>query len=120
MVCRIFLPRYGTNPTMMAGLVFAAATLLAPPASAATSGVVNLTAGEARQVWLGPTYWWLRVCNDTTSKGTVKVTIDNRDSQTLAPGLCTENSGGSINLINDRGGHAMITYRSIFENMFQN
>ena len=64
MVCRIFLPRYGTNPTMMAGLVFAAATLLAPPASAATSGVVNLTAGEARQVWLGPTYWWLRVCNE--------------------------------------------------------
>jgi hypothetical protein len=64
MVCRIFLPRYGTNPTMMAGLVFAAATLLALPASAATSGVVNLTAGEARQVWLGPTYWWLRVCNE--------------------------------------------------------
>jgi hypothetical protein len=64
MVCRIFPPRYGTNPTMMAGLAFAAATLLAPPASAATSGVVNPTAGEARQVWLGPTYWWLRVCNE--------------------------------------------------------
>jgi hypothetical protein len=33
--------------------------------------------------------------------------------------VCTENSGGSIDLRNDRGGRALITYRSIF-GYFQN
>ena len=42
------------------------------------------------------------------------MSIDGHDSQVLAPGICTENSGGSIDLRNDRTGHALITYRSIF------
>jgi hypothetical protein len=111
--------RSSTRKRVLAGLMASAATLMTTQASAAPTGAVDLAAGEARQVWLGPTYWWLRVCNDTTSKGAVTVRIDSHDSQVLAPGICTENSGGSIDLRNDRGGHALITYRSIF-GYFQN
>jgi hypothetical protein len=104
---------------ILAGLLISAATLVTTQASAAPSGAVNLAAGEARQVWLGATYSWLRVCNDTTSKGAVTVGIDSHDSQVLAPGICTENAGGSLDLKNDRAGYALITYRSIF-GYFQN
>jgi hypothetical protein len=104
---------------VLAGLLVSAATLVMTQASAAPAGALNLAAGEARQVWLGSTYWWLRVCNDTTSKGSVTVGIDSHDSQVLAPGICTENAGGSLDLKNDRGGLALITYRSIF-GYFQN
>jgi hypothetical protein len=47
------------------------------------------------------------------------VTIDSHDSQVLAPGICTENAGGSLDLKNNRDGLALITYRSIF-GYFQN
>ena len=68
--------------------------------------------GQAIQVWVGPTYRTISVCNDTTSKGTVTVTIDSRGSDVLAPSLCTENSGSSISLVNDPDGPALIVYRS--------
>jgi hypothetical protein len=112
-------PRSNARNRMLAGLIVSAATLVTTQASAAPSGAVNLAAGEARQVWLGPSYSWLRVCNDTTSKGAVTVSIDSHDSQVLAPGICTENAGGSLDLRSDRGGYALITYRSIF-GYFQN
>jgi hypothetical protein len=112
--------RSSVRNRMLAGLIVSAATLVTTQASAAPpSGAVNLAAGEARQLWLGPTYSWLRVCNDTTSKSAVTVTIDSHDRQVLAPGICTENAGGSIDLTNDRDGYALIIYRSIF-GYFQN
>jgi hypothetical protein len=114
MDCRLTERRLGARNRMLAGLTVSAVVLMTVEASAAPSGAVNLAAGEARQVWIGTTYWWFRVCNDTTSKGVVTVSIDGHDSQVLAPGICTENSGGSIDLRNDRTGHALITYRSIF------
>jgi hypothetical protein len=76
------------------------------------SGTQALAPGQATQVWVGPTYRTINVCNDTTSKGTVTVTIDARGSDALEPGLCTENTGSSINFVNDRGGPALIVYRS--------
>jgi hypothetical protein len=100
----------------VAVLVLLAAGLTAGPAFAQQAGRVNLTAAESRRVWLGPTYWRLRVCNDSSSKGTVTVTIDSRDSEVLAPGYCTENSGGSIDLRNDPAGPAAIIYRSTLQN----
>jgi hypothetical protein len=80
--------------------------------STAPSGTQALAPGQAIQVWVGRTYRTINVCNDTTSKGAVTVTIDARGSDVLEPGLCTENTGSSINLVNDRGGPALIVYRS--------
>ena len=80
--------------------------------STAPSGTQALAPGQAIQVWVGPTYRTISVCNDTTSKGTVTVTIDSRGSDVLAPSLCTENSGSSISLVNDPDGPALIVYRS--------
>ena len=111
--------RSSVRNRMLAGLIVSAATLVTTQASAEPSGAVNLTAGEGKQLWLGSTYYWLRVCNDTTSKGAVTVIIDSHDSQVLAPGICTENAGGSLDLRNYRDGLALITYRSIF-GYFQN
>jgi hypothetical protein len=102
-----------------AGLVFLGTSLLASSALAETAGTVNLAAAESRKVWLGPTYWWLRVCNNTHSKGTVTVTIDNRDSQTLAPSLCTENSGSSIDLWNDSSVQVTVVYRMVHQSFRQ-
>ena len=67
--------------------------------------------GEAKSVSAAPIYGTVRVCNHTTSKGTVTVTI-GRESAVLAPGLCTEDIGGSVDLANDHSGPAVIFYRS--------
>ena len=93
-------------------MTLAACTSGASGSSTAPSGTRTLAPGEVTQVWVGPTYRTISVCNDTTSKGTVTVTIDARGSDVLAPGLCTENTGSSMQLVNDRGGPAMIVYRS--------
>ena len=99
-------------------MLIAGTVLLAVPALAATSGTETLAPGATKRVWIGPTYRWLIVCNDTTSKGTLTVTIDSRGSQTLAPGICAENSGSSIDLANDRSGPALIVYRSQVDTNF--
>jgi hypothetical protein len=49
----------------------------------------------------------------------VTVTIDSRGSDVLAPSLCTENSGSSIDLANDHSGPAVIFYRSKRERNFR-
>ena len=99
--------------------MIAAAGLLAMPAFAATSGSESLAPGEAKSVSTTPIYGTIRVCNDTTSKGTVTVTIDDRQSAVLAPGLCTEDRGGSIDLANDHSGPAVIFYRAQRETNFR-
>ena len=116
---RIFPLRSGPCCKAAAGLPFLGTSLLALPAVAETTGTVDLAAAESRQVWLGPTYWWLRVCNNTGSKGTVAVTIDNHESQPLAPSLCAENSGGSIDLRNDSRARATVVYRSVHQSFRQ-
>ena len=91
---------------LIAGIGF-----LATPAFAGTSGSETLAPGEAKSVSTAPIYGTVRVCNRTTSKGTVTVTI-GRESSVLSPGLCTEDSGGSVALANDHSGPAVIFYRS--------
>ena len=98
--------------------MIAAAGLLAMPAFAATSGSESLAPGEAKSVSTAPIYGTVRVCNHTTSKGTVTVTI-GRESAVLAPGLCTEDIGGGIDLANDHSGPAVIFYRAQRETNFR-
>ena len=50
---------------------------------------------------------------NNSGKGTVAVTIDNRDSRVLSAGLCIEDSGGTLGLRHDREGQAVINYRSM-------
>ena len=99
---------------LIAGIGF-----LATPAFAATSGSESLAPGEAKSVSTAPIYGTVRVCNRTTSKGTVTVTIDSRESAVLVPGVCTEDSGGSIDLANEHSGPAVIFYRSKRERNFR-
>jgi hypothetical protein len=110
---RTFDHRSVLHSKLVAAVVLVGASLLSSSAHSSPTGVVNLAPGESRQVWLGPTYWWLRVSNNISSKGTVTVTIDNRDSRVLSAGLCTEDSGGAIDLHRDREGQAVINYRSM-------
>ena len=46
------------------------------------------------------------------------VTI-GRESAVLVPGVCTEDSGGSIDLANDHSGPAVIFYRAQRETNFR-
>ena len=110
---RTFYHRSMLLPNLVAIVVLGGTSLLSSSAHASPTGLVNLGPGESRQVWLGPTYLWLRVCNNVSSAGTVTVTIDNRDSRVLSAGLCVEESGGTIYLRHDRGGQAVINYRSM-------
>ena len=110
---RTFDHRSVLHPKLVAAVVLVGASLPSSSAHSSPTGVVNLAPGESRQVWLGPTYLWLRVCNNVGSTGTVTVTIDNRDSRVLSAGLCIEESGGTIDLHHDRGGQAVINYFSM-------
>ena len=101
-----------TMALLLTTIALGACTSGSSTAPSGSSGIQTLAPGEATQVWVGPTYRAINVCNDTTSKGTVTVTIDARGSDVLAPGLCTQNTGSSINLVNDGGGPALIVYRS--------
>jgi hypothetical protein len=98
---------------LVAAVVLVGASLLSSSAYSSPNGVVNLAPGESTRVWLGPTYWWLRVCNNVSSTGTVTVTIDNRDSRVLSAGLCVEDSGSTVDLHHDRKGQAVINFRSM-------
>ena len=98
---------------LIAGIGF-----LATPAFAGTSGSETLAPGEAKSVSTAPIYGTVRVCNRTTSKGTVTVTI-GRESSVLSPGLCTADSGGSVALANDHSGPAVIFYRAQRETNFR-
>jgi hypothetical protein len=92
-------------------LLFAAAAigtcLAALPALATDHGSFSLRPGESRQITVGSTYFSLRVCNDIASAGPIAVTVGAHESRTLAPGLCTEQSGDFVGLRNLSGGIAM-------------
>ena len=59
-------------------------------------GTISLAAGQAQQVWIGPNYRLIRVCNDFGSAGTVAAVIDEQPSATLPPGRCVEDYGNRI------------------------
>jgi hypothetical protein len=78
-------------------------------------GTISLAAGQAQQVWIGPSYWLLRVCNDFGSAGTVTAIIGEQPSATLPPGHCVEDYGNRIQFTNTGGGAATLTYRPIVQ-----
>ena len=105
---------------LTAALAFAAAILQPPPAFATVAGAARLGPDQSKQVSLTPPFRWLRVCNDSTSAGTVTVTIGTQASRILLPGWCAENRGGNVGIKNSHAGPALVTIRSIFPNTFQN
>jgi hypothetical protein len=82
------------------------------------SGVVSLAPGQAQQVWTGVAYQLLRVCNNLESNGTAVVLIDGKQPITLAPGICTEDYGNTIDMNNQSASAATIVYHTIFEPTF--
>lgn len=78
-------------------------------------GTITLAAGQVQQVWIGPSYRQLQVCNDFSSTATVAVVIDEQPSTTLQPGRCVQDYGNRIQFTNTGGGAARLTYRPIFE-----
>jgi len=76
-------------------------------------GVVSVAAGETKQVWTGVAYRLIRVCNNVESSGTVAVLIDDRQSITLGPSICTEDYGNTIEMQNQSAYGATITYRAV-------
>jgi len=78
-------------------------------------GRISLQAGQAQQVWIGPSYRLLWVCNDFSSAGTVVAVIDGQPATTLPPGRCDEDYGNRIQFTNTGGGSAVVTYRSVVE-----
>ena len=105
---------------LILALVLAPLTLQAPPAFATVAGAARLKADQSTKVSLTPPFRWLRVCNDSSSVGTVTVTIGTQASRILLPGWCAENRGGNVGIKNSHAGPALVTIRSIFPNTFQN
>jgi len=112
--------RPGGIHVLAVALAFAVVTLRTAPAFATVAGAARLAADQSKHVSLTPPFRWLRVCNDTSSAGTVTVTIGTQASRILLPGWCTENRGGDVGIKNGHAGPALVTIRSIFPNTFQN
>ena len=120
MAPRMLPSRPGLLYTLILALVLAVVTLQIPPAFATVAGAARLKADQSTKVSLTPPFRWLRVCNDSSSVGTVTVTIGTQASRILLPGWCTENRGGDVGIKNGHAGPALVTIRSIFPNTFQN
>jgi len=103
------------GPMNLKALLVASVAMFVPesPALAGNNfGQVTLKAGEARTVSIFGFggYQSVRVCNDSTSVSSVKVTIRPRDPQILRPGLCTQSTGDQIEFVNQGSGHALVSY----------
>ena len=108
--------RLTAGSVAFAAVTLVAAPVFAPPAFATVGGAARLAANETTQVSISPGYRWLRVCNDTSSAGTVTVNIGDQAGRILLPGWCAQNPGGSLAIKNDKAGPAFVTYRSILPN----
>jgi hypothetical protein len=102
-----------------ARLISALAFLLAAggclPALAAEFGSFTLQPGEARSIRIGSTYRTIRLCNDSESAGTLQAVIGASGTLQLAPGLCTEQSGDSIQVLNAANGPVSGVYRRQYD-----
>jgi hypothetical protein len=78
-------------------------------------GTVSLKAGETRQVQTGYVYRNMRVCNDAESAGSISATIDDHVPHELLPGVCAEDLGNSVLLVNHGSSLARVTYRPIYD-----
>ena len=85
------------------------------PALAQEFGSFTLKPGETREFRIGATYRTIRLCNDAESAGTLDAIIGDHDTIHLAPGLCAEDSGDTIQLHNAANGPVSGVYRREYD-----
>ena len=88
---------------------------LAGNAVAADFGSFTLQAGQSQTIRIGSTYRQLKVCNDTESAGQLDTVIGTSDVIHLAPGICAEWNGDTIQLRNMSNGVVSGIYRREYD-----
>ena len=78
-------------------------------------GSFSLQPGQTKQIRIGSTYRTIRLCNDAESAGTLDAIIGDHDMIHLAPGLCAEDSGDTIQLHNAANGPVSGIYRRQYD-----
>jgi hypothetical protein len=96
-------------------LVFLAVVGGSLPAWAAEFGSFSLQPGETRDIRIGSTYRTIRLCNDSESAGVLQAVIGDHDPIQLAPGLCAEDSGDTIQVRNAANGTVSGIYRRQYD-----
>ena len=78
-----------------------AASSSTPAGSIASSGFGSFTLapGETRSIDMGSLYHEMRICNDSSSGGTLAATVSGTPMQ-LVPGACGVDNGSSLTLRN--------------------
>ena len=79
----------------------AAASFSTPAGSIVSSefGSFTLAPGETRSIDMGSLYHEIRICNDSSSGGTLAATVSGTPMQ-LVPGVCGTDNGSSLTLRN--------------------
>jgi hypothetical protein len=96
-------------------VVAVAGLLTGSSAKAQEFGSFTLKPGEAREFRIGATYRTIRLCNDAESAGNLDAIIGDHDMIHLAPGLCAEDSGDTIQLRNAANGPVSGVYRRQYD-----
>jgi hypothetical protein len=78
-------------------------------------GSFSLQPGETKQIRIGATYRTIRLCNNAESVGQLDAIIGDHDMIHLAPGLCAEDSGDTIQLHNGANGTVNGIYRRQYD-----
>ncbi len=98
-------------PRLFVGIVVAC--IVAPCSALAVDfGVVSLDHGAAKSVSIGGSSRTLRVCNEAGSASSVLVTIGGNVPHYLASGLCAEDIGDRVTMLNLGSGRATIDYKA--------
>jgi len=89
------------------------ALVAAGSAGAQNFGNVTLKPGQTAKASIMGLHGYVqvRLCNDFTSTATIAATIHPRDTRTLAPGECTEDTGDGIEVTNRGPGQAMVIWQ---------
>jgi hypothetical protein len=103
------------RPYLFPVLVFLMAAGSALPALAREFGSFSLQPGQTKQIRIGSTYRTIRLCNGAESAGTLDAIIGDHDTIHLAPGLCAEDSGDTIQLRNAANGPVSGIYRRQYD-----
>jgi hypothetical protein len=78
-------------------------------------GSFSLQRGQTKQIRIGSTYRTIRLCNDAESAGTLDASIGGHNMLHLAPSLCAEDSGDTIQLSNAANGPVSGIYRHQYD-----
>jgi hypothetical protein len=103
------------RPYLFPVLVFLMAVGGVLPALAREFGSFSLQPGQTKQIRIGSTYRTIRLCNGAESAGRLDAIIGDHDTIHLAPGLCAEDSGDTIQLRNAANGTVSGIYRRQYD-----